>query len=46
MKITILCETSFIIEVQDFQKINDAKAELQSRFDNLTISLIDNNLVL
>ncbi len=38
-------ETSFIIEVDDFTKINDAKTELQNQFDNLTISFIDNNVV-
>ena len=38
-------ETSFIIEVDNFKKIIDAKLALQNQFDNLTISLIDNNIV-
>jgi len=38
-------EISFIIETQNYNKIDAAKTELQTQFDNLTISLIDNNIV-
>jgi len=37
-------EVSFIIEVDNFKNINDAKSELQKQFDKITISLIDNNI--
>ena len=38
-------EISFIIEVDSFNSINDVKFELQKRFDNITIGLIDNNII-
>ena len=38
-------ETSFIIEVDSFKNIDDAKLELQNQFDNITISLIDNSII-
>lgn len=38
-------EVSFIIEVENFNKINNLKSELQSQFDNITISLIDNKII-
>lgn len=37
-------EVSFIIEVDNFENINDAKIELQKQFDKITIGLIDNNI--
>jgi uncharacterized membrane protein YhiD involved in acid resistance len=38
-------EISFIIEVEDFKIINELKNNLQTDFDNITISLIDNNII-
>lgn len=37
-------ETSFIVEFENFNQINSAKNQLQNKYENLTISLIDNNL--
>ena len=37
-------ETSFIVEFDSFDQINNAKNELQNNYENLTISLIDNNM--
>lgn len=37
-------ETSFIVEFDSFDQINTAKNQLQKKYENLTISLIDNNL--
>lgn len=38
-------EVSFIIEVDDFNTINELKNNLQTDFNNITISLIDNNII-
>jgi len=38
-------EASFIIEVESFHNLNDAKLELQDQFKQLTIRLIDNNVI-
>jgi len=37
-------ETSFIVEFDNFDQINKAKNQLQEKYENLTISLIDNNM--
>lgn len=37
-------ETSFIVEVVEFEKLLFIKNELQNKFKNLTISFIDNNM--
>ena len=37
-------EVSFIIEAGDFKTINELKNNLQTDFNNITISLIDNNI--
>jgi hypothetical protein len=39
-------ETSFVIEVDNFDKLNETKNELNNSFNNITISLIDNNIIL
>jgi uncharacterized membrane protein YhiD involved in acid resistance len=39
-------EATFIVEADSFKNVNDTKFELQKQFDNLTISLIDNNIVI
>ena len=38
-------EVSFIIEVDNFDSINNVKLELQKQFDDITIGLIDNNII-
>ena len=38
-------EISFVIEAQNYAQLNDAKTALQKQFDNITISLIDNNMI-
>ena len=40
-----ILEISFIIETESFKSINETKAELQKQFNNITIRLIDNNIV-
>jgi len=37
-------ETSFIVEFDNFDQINKAKNQLQEKYEDLTISLIDNNM--
>jgi len=37
-------EISFIVEIENFKKINIVKNKLQEKYNDLTISLIDNNL--
>lgn len=37
-------ESSYIIDVANFDKINSIKDKLQSKYENLSISFIDNNL--
>jgi len=37
-------ETSFIVEFDNFDQINSVKNKLQEEYENLTISLIDNNM--
>lgn len=37
-------ESSFIVEFKNFNGLNDAKNELLEEYDDLTISLIDNNM--
>jgi hypothetical protein len=39
-------EVSFIIEVDNFEKLNETKNELNNSYNNITISLIDNNIIL
>lgn len=39
-----MLESSFIVEVASFKQVNDAKNDLQQKFDDLTISFIDNNI--
>jgi len=39
-------EVSFLIETADFNKINQAKEELKKKYENLTISFIDNNVMI
>ena len=38
-------DMSFIIEVKSFSDINQAKTGLQKQFDNITVSLLDNNII-
>jgi|SaaInlStandDraft_6_1057023.scaffolds.fasta_scaffold121510_1 uncharacterized membrane protein YhiD involved in acid resistance len=38
-------ESSFIVEVDSFNNVDAIKLELQDKFDNITISLIDNNII-
>jgi uncharacterized membrane protein YhiD involved in acid resistance len=38
-------EISFIIEASTYENINEAKSALQDQFDKITISLIDNNMI-
>ncbi|MFC2152755.1 DUF4956 domain-containing protein [Bacteroidota bacterium] len=38
-------EISFVIEVDSFKEIDTTKLELQNQFKNITISLIDNNII-
>ena len=37
-------DISFIIEVNNFSDISQAKSGLQKQFDNITVSLLDNNI--
>ncbi len=39
-----MLETSFVIEIDDYKQINNAKNKLQEKFSNISISFIDNNL--
>jgi hypothetical protein len=39
-----MLESSFIVELASFKQVNDAKNDLQQKFDDLTISFIDNNI--
>jgi hypothetical protein len=39
-------EASFIIEVDDFEELNNAKITLQRSYKGITISLMDNNLAI
>jgi hypothetical protein len=41
-----ILEISFLIETGNFNNINKAKEELQERYKNLTISFIDNNIMI
>lgn len=41
-----LLETSFLIEVDNFNQLNNAKNELQEKYEHIIISFIDNNLSL
>ena len=41
-----MLETSFLIEVDNYNQLNNAKNELQEKNDNIIISFIDNNLSL
>ena len=38
-------ESSFIVEVDSFNNVDAINLELQDKFDNITISLIDNNII-
>ena len=38
-------EASFIIEVVSFKGIHNFKFDLQNEFNNITVSLIDNNII-
>ena len=35
-----------VIKNFQFEKINDARMELKDNFENLTISFVDNNIIL
>lgn len=39
-------EASFVIEVDNFEKLNETKTELKKNFNNISISLIDNNIII
>lgn len=39
-----MLETSFVVEIDDYKQINNAKNKLQEKFNNMSISFIDNNL--
>jgi len=38
-------EMSFVIEARNFAKLSETKAALQKQFDRITISLMDNNMI-
>ncbi|MCG8310724.1 MAG: DUF4956 domain-containing protein [Cytophagales bacterium] len=39
-------EMAFVVEVGDFDNLNNAKTELRKQYDNLTVSFMDNNITL
>ena len=39
-------ESSFVIEVDSFLQLNNLKNDIQETYDNITISIIDNKIVL
>ena len=41
-----MLEVSFIIEVDEFEQLNNIKESLQNKFDDLTVSFIDNNMTI